>query len=277
VRCRILIAVLLCAGAFVMPARGQELPGATTPITLPGGFKPLLNRVSVDKSPPATVEDFVKRLAEDNKLKIEFDPAFLKEFPDVAKRKIAILPVRDVRLDILLDGLVRQAGAVPACTVKEGVLVFVKPADAVVTRPNKTQAVQTLLQPPDEGHATAVAALKRKLATKTNVEASTDVPLIEFLVAVSKKHELTFQLKNDLFARAGVPNIAGTKPTIRAAKGATLEAILRDALKSVDADFVIDGYGNVSVVPKAVVPKKSGGCVTGPPCDETRPRFSCYS
>ena len=250
-------AVPLCAVALALTARGQDVPTATTPVALPANLKtPLLKRVSIDKTPPAMLEDLVKRLAEDNKLKIEFDPAFFKEYPNAAKRKITVPPVKDVRLDILLDGLVRQTGAVPACTVKDGALVFVKPADAVVTRPNKTQAVQTLLQPPDAGHAAAVAALKKKLATKTNIEATTDVPLLEFLSFVAQKHGFTFQLKDDLFKAEGVPNIAETKLTVKAAKGATLDAILRDALKSVDADYVIDGYGNLSVVPKAVVPKK---------------------
>lgn len=248
--------VLLCALAFAVTARGQELPKGTAPVALPAGFKALLKRVSVDKTPPATVEDLVKRLAEDNKVKIEFDPAFLKEFPDVAKRKIVVLPTRDVRLDILVDGLVRQVGAVPACTVRDGALVFVKPADAVVTRPNKTQAVQTLLQPPDAAHANAVTALRRKLAAKTDVEAAADATLAQFLTVVAEKHGFAFQVKGDLFKAAGVANVAEKKLTIKAAKGATLETILRDALKSADADFVIDGYGNLSVVPRAAVPKK---------------------
>jgi hypothetical protein len=257
VRDRALLAVPLCAAVLAMTARGQEVPNATTPVALPAALKtPLLKRVSVDKTPPAALEDLVKRLAEDNKLMIQFDPGFFTTYPEVAKRKISVAPLKDVRLDVLLDGLVRQAGAVPACTVKQGVLVFVKPADAVVTRPNKAQAVQTLLQPPDAGHAAAVAALKKKLAAKTDVQASNDAPLFEFLSAVAKKHELPFQLKPDPFREAGVPNIAEAKPTIKAAKGVTLDAILRDALKSVDADYVIDGYGNLSVVPRSAGPKK---------------------
>jgi hypothetical protein len=256
VNLRVLFAGSLCAAALAMTARGQELPTAITPVPLQDPLKKqLLRRVSVDKTPPATAEDLLKRLAEDNKMKIEFDPAFLKEYPDVAKRKITVPIVKDVRLDILVDGLIRQAGGVPACVVKDGALVFVKPADAVVTRPNKMQAVQTLLQPPDAAHAAAVTALKRKLATQTDIDATSDAPLIEFLSFVADKHGFAFQLKGDLFKAEGVPNVAEKKVAVKAAKGATLDAILRDALKSVDADYVIDGYGNLAVVPKAV-PKK---------------------
>lgn len=253
---RVLLAVPLCAVALAVTARGEELPTATTPVALPAGFKALLKRVSVDKTPPATAEDLVKRLAEDNKLKIEFDPAFLKEFPDIAKRKVTIPPVRDVRLDLVIDGLIRQVGGVSTCTVKEGVVVFVKPADAVVMRPNKTQAVQTLLQPPDAAHATAVAALKKKLVTKTDIEAINDVTIMECLSFVAEKHGFAFQIKGDLFKTSGVRNVAAQKVTIKAGKGITLDAILREALKPVDGDYAIDGYGNLSVVPKSTVPKK---------------------
>jgi hypothetical protein len=254
---RILFAGPLCAAVFALTARGQELPNTTTPVPLQDPLKKqMLRRVSVDKTPPATAEDLLKRLAEDNKLKIEFDPAFLKEYPDVAKRKITVPVVKDIRLDILVDGLVRQAGGVAACVVKDGALVFVKPADAVVTRPNKMPAVQTLLQPPDAAHAAAATALKRKLATKTDIEAISDTTLIEFLSFVAEKSGFAFQLKGDLFKAEGVTNVAEKKVTVKAAKGATLDAILREALKSVDADYTIDGYGNLSVVPKAAGPKK---------------------
>jgi hypothetical protein len=256
VSARVLLAVPLYAIALAVTARGEELPTATTPVALPAGFKALLKRVSVDKTPPATVEDLVKRLAEDNKLKIEFDPAFLKEFPDIAKRKVTIPQVRDVRLDLLIDGLIRQAGGVSACTVKEGAIVFVKPADAVVTRPNKAQAVQTLLQPPDAAHANAVTALKKKLGTKTDIEAMNDVTIMDFLSFIAEKHGFAVQLKGDLFKAAGVPNIGALKVTIKAAKGVALDTILREALKPVEGDFVVDGYGNLSVLPTAAVPKK---------------------
>jgi hypothetical protein len=254
---RVFFAGTLCAAALAMTARGQDLPNATTPVPLQDPLKKhLLRRVSVDKTPPATAEDLLKRLAEDNKIKVEFDPAFLKEYPDVAKRKITVPVVKDIRLDILIDGLVRQAGGVAACTVKDGALVFMKPADAVVTRPNKMQAVQTLLQPPDAAHAATVTALKRKLATKTDIEAVSDATLVEFLSFVADKYGFAFQVKGDLFKVEGVPNVAEKKLTVKAAKGATLDAILREALRSVDADYVIDGYGNLSVVPKVAVPKK---------------------
>jgi hypothetical protein len=257
VHTRLLAAVPLLAAALAMTATADELPTATTPVPLPAALKtPLVKRVTIEKPAQATLEDLVKRLADDNKMKVEFDPAFFKEYPEVTKRKINVPVVRDLRLDILLDGLFREAGAVPACTVKKDVLVFTKPADAIVTKPNKMQAVQTVLQPPDAGHTAAATALKKKLATKTDIEASTDTPVPEFLVGVAKKYEFTFQLRDDLFRAEGVPVIGQKKLTIKAAKGVTLDAILRETLGSVGADYAVDGYGNLSVIPKSAGPKK---------------------
>ena len=62
--------------------------------------------------------------------------------------------------------------------------------------------------------------------------------------------------KDGTFGTRNSSDVAEKKVTVKAAKGSTLDAILREALKSVDADYTIDGYGNLSVVPKAAAPKK---------------------
>ena len=113
----------------------------------------------------------------------------------------------------------------------------------------------TLQQPPDATHAAAVAALK-KLA-KTEIANINDTPLFELLQAVAKKHDLSFTVMSEAFKAEGVPNILDAKPKAKIAKGATVETVLREVLKSVDADFTIDPSGTfITIVPKSAVPKK---------------------
>jgi hypothetical protein len=249
--CLGLVAIGVGIAMLTNLAAARQPKEATVPIALPPALKtPLMKRVTIEKPLEGSAADLAKKLADDNKLKFAIDPSVLKEYPTLASGKVTLRPQKDVRLDLLLGELLAFEGNTPTCVVRKDTLVVIPPGREALAKGVKGEVLQVLRQAPDATHTAAVAAIKKKLATKVDMNASNEIPVLELLQAISKKHELTFVISIERFKAEGVPNIGEAKPKIKAAKGATLESVLRDTLGTVDAELVLDPYGRLTINPK---------------------------
>lgn len=253
-RSRIAAAALLCTAlALALPGANAQPPAPTpTPVPLTPALKTALaKRVTIEKAMEGTPAELLQKLAAEHKFKIAIDDdPKVERIGVVGKEKTSIPAQKDVRLDIIINDLLLRNGGVVFCVVRKDTLVIVDPSQATVKLPGNRVGVQTILQPPDATHLAATAPIKKKLAAKVDAVADNTAPVFEFLQKVAKQNDLKFLVAEEEFRKEGVMDFKESKVTVKAAKGITVEAMLRDTLKSVNAQVALDPYtGELKVTP----------------------------
>ena len=169
-------------------AQGQDVP-KPVPISLPPTLKTsLLKRITIERAESGNLVEIVKKLAIDHRLKFDIDAAVLMP---IQNETVHLYPQRDVRFDILLSDVLREASrasddvAGPFCIVRKDMLVITTAEQATIKK-NGVLVCQVLRQPPDATHTKLVRAIQARLARKVDAVEGNELLLPELLQSGGK-------------------------------------------------------------------------------------------